>query len=183
MMKLVFNACGHSKPACGLFNSNLLPKLFPPPVLDIFCIVQIWKGNAWEIWLHAVTDYRGWRLTVIIPVLHWLVPCSWCCKQWMILILSCERSGLQLQALRWTLQERASTFFIKNCPLSLCVYTIRPPDIIARDQISQAFPLHIFAYCKWPKSRGGNGLGMRLNCLVSRWNYYHCFNKPATPSK
>ena len=50
--------------------------------------------------------------------------------------------------------------------------TICLPDVIAHDQISQAFSL-IVAYCKQSNTGGGNGLGTRLISIDSQAKLMH----------
>ena len=57
-----------------------------------------------------------------------------------------------------------------------CVSTICLPDVIAHDQISQAFPLHIYIL-RAIKTAGGKGLGggqfitMFTDCVQVLWQY------------
>jgi len=111
--------------------------LFPSPV---FCSMKMQRGKAWEIWSCAVTldkqrvDTRG----AVPDCTHCSNPYFalnylWRREQQTVLMLPCERSGLE----------------ICQAPPPMCL-----SNITAHDQISQAFSLHVcilqvIKYWRW----------------------------------
>ena len=89
-----------------------------------------------------MVDTRGTVPYHSNPISHWPVP--WRCKQWTVLMLPCERSWPPI--LWQILQERASRSSLRH---HVSTRSPRPSP-------------SVFPYCKWSKTGGGNGLGMRL---------------------
>ena len=139
------------------YMHSLIPRPFPQPVFHRFQY-EIRRGKAWEIWSRAVPSGRHVVDTRrVVPNEEYRRPVLYCPSKGWMSECSCKADDRYRSLFTMPGMDRRETGIINGwAPPPVCLPSVYLdlPDVIARDQISQASPppyliLETMKYWRW----------------------------------
>ena len=158
LMGTVQSGLNNGDNLCVQLKRRFVPRPFPFLQFLITCSMLKRRGKAWKnescAW-HQV-DMRG-----VVP--DCFVTHKPCIDQPRIYrIMSCNNAVFQTLQCGQDITRRTSRFFVGHiCPPPPSCLPSRLPDVMHVTHSSRPSP-SVFAYCKWSKTGGSNGLGTRI---------------------